>query len=111
MRRPVFEEAPRPALVLYAQSWPKELLEQIGGFEALVLAAKFGGGGGGKHQCLPSRQRQVLLDADKQSVFLPLEGSFLPGQARILALARVTRASPRGRMRWNLSNRIAACGE
>ena len=67
---PVFEEAPRPALVLVAPELAKGLLEQVGGVEALVGLQQ-------SPQCLSSLQRQVLL-ARQQGVFLTLdEASFL----------------------------------
>src|SRR5260370_1336146 len=61
---PVFEEAPRPALVLVAPELAKGLLEQIGGVEALVASQQ-------SPQSLPPLHRHVLLPLHP-ALFLPL---------------------------------------
>ena len=59
---------------------------------------------------LPAVEREILL-ARQQGVFLPLDvARFATGKPPVFALAHASKASPRWRTTWNLSNKIAAFG-
>ena len=100
---PVLEEASGPPFPPIVPELSERLLEQVGGVQALVrreeglegLASVLG-------EVLPVGEKRVLLALDKA----PL----LTGRRAYSLFLTLSKASPRWRRMWNLSNKIAACG-